>query len=1108
MSTVWINEFHYDDATTDIGEFIEIAGVAGTDVTGWSIVRYNGSNGAPYASPGSIPVLSGTIPDSTGTGFGILSFALPQDGLQNGSPDGLALVDNLGNVVEFISYEGVITATSGPAVGLTSVDVGVAETGTAEGTSIARIGTGDDSTDFTWTLDGDDTPGAINNGQTLTTSPAQTFAIAATDATHAEGSSGATAFTFTVTRNNPSGTATVDWTISRIGGAGQADAADFSGATSGTLTFTGSDTSETITINVVGDTVVEPNESFSVTLSNPSAGTISIPTANGTIQDDDVALTPIYAIQGTTHTSPLVDDVVTTTGVVIAVDTNGSRGFYIQDPTGDGDAATSDGLFVFLPSGTLPTVGHTVQVTGTVSEFFPSTTIGTLSTTELGFVSSIIDLGVASTPITPTLIGPNGLLPPTESFIPGSNFFERMEGMLVTVENPFVVGPTSDFGEIFTVVDNNTNPNDGFNATGQIDRGNLLLTPGTPDFGDNNSSGGDFNPERVQIDDDNGVLPGFVSPDVDVGGRLNNVTGVLNYDFGNYQVVATQPYTVAQASPLTPEDGALNGDADHLLVASYNAENLDPTDGATRFTTIAQQILNELNAPDIVALQEIQDNDGAGNSTITSADQTLGMLVNAINAAAPAGVHYDFIDNPFIGDDSNGGEPGGNIRTAYLYRTDRVDFVEGSLRTVAADGTAISDPSGNTDQQDNPDNPFYTSRPPLVATFTFNGEDVTIVNNHFTSRGGSAPLFGSDQPPFAAGEVQRAGQAQAVNNFVDGILAGDANANVIVAGDLNEYPFEEPMRVLRGTASITNYDVPADDPFFAVAEYIPGGTEMLSDLLDLLPPDQQYDYVFEGNSQTLDHLLVTLGLTDGAQFDVVRINSEFADQTSDHDPLLALFEISDEVPGQVIDGTNRNDTLAGGAGSDTISGKKGNDSVTGNAGNDTISGGDGNDRLFGASGHDTLKGEDGNDSLSGEDGLDLLFGGDGNDQIGGGAGSDTLRGEDGNDRMQGNDGDDSLNGGDGNDDVAGGHGADTLTGGRGNDDLVFEALFGHDVVTDFGRNDRIELHDGLFGSFQAVLAASQQVGGNTVITLDADNTITLQGVSRNSLEANDFRFFA
>ena len=93
--------------------------------------------------------------------------------------------------------------------------------------------------------------------------------------------------------------------------------------------------------------------------------------------------------------------------------------------------------------------------------------------------------------------------------IAGNNFFEKLEGMLVRVEDAVAVSPTNDFGEIFTVVDNDGDPRNGLNATGRIDRGNMLITPGTPDFGDINSSGGDYNPERIQIDDDNGVLSGF-----------------------------------------------------------------------------------------------------------------------------------------------------------------------------------------------------------------------------------------------------------------------------------------------------------------------------------------------------------------------------------------------------------------------------------------------------------------------------------------------------------------------------------------------------------------------------------------------------------------------
>ena len=274
------------------------------------------------------------------------------------------------------------------------------------------------------------------------------------------------------------------------------------------------------------------------------------------------------------------------------------------------------------------------------------------------------------------------------------------------------------------------------------------------------------------------------------------------------------------------ETTTLQGTEDRLTVASYNAENLDPNDPQARFTTIANEIVNRLKSPDVIALQEIQDNDGAVGgigSLVKSADVTLQKLVDALNALVP-GAQYKYIDNTFIGDDTNGGEPGGNIRTAYLYRDDRVDFVNGSLGTIGANGQLITTAAGALDQQTNPENPFFGSRPPLVATFEFNGHEVTVVNNHFTSKGGSGALFGSELPPFNASEVQRAAQAQAVNNFVDGLLGVDANAKVIVAGDLNEFPSEEPMAVLRGEASISNYDVPGSDPFVATATYTPGGT--------------------------------------------------------------------------------------------------------------------------------------------------------------------------------------------------------------------------------------------------------------------------------------------
>ncbi|MEM9919083.1 MAG: T9SS type A sorting domain-containing protein [Bacteroidota bacterium] len=157
----WINELHYDNTGGDVGEFVEVAGPAGTSLAGWSIVLYNGSGGASYNTIN----LSGTIPDE-GLGFGALAFF--EAGIQNGAPDGLALVDDAGNVAEFISYEGSFTATNGDAIGLTSTDIGVAETGsTPVGQSLQLSGDitvgGQTASPGGWTAPSASTAGALNS---------------------------------------------------------------------------------------------------------------------------------------------------------------------------------------------------------------------------------------------------------------------------------------------------------------------------------------------------------------------------------------------------------------------------------------------------------------------------------------------------------------------------------------------------------------------------------------------------------------------------------------------------------------------------------------------------------------------------------------------------------------------------------------------------------------------------------------------------------------------------------------------------------------------------------------------------------------------------------
>ncbi len=157
----WINEFHYDNEGIDTGEFVEVAGPAGTDLSGWTVVGYNGANGEVYRTVG----LEGVLADQQ-NGYGTATFDLGS--IQNGSPDGLALVDEQGRVIEFFSYEGDLLALSGPAAGQTAIDIGVSEPGSDPvGRSLQRVGTGQRAAEFSWQLPAVESPSAPNAGQTF-----------------------------------------------------------------------------------------------------------------------------------------------------------------------------------------------------------------------------------------------------------------------------------------------------------------------------------------------------------------------------------------------------------------------------------------------------------------------------------------------------------------------------------------------------------------------------------------------------------------------------------------------------------------------------------------------------------------------------------------------------------------------------------------------------------------------------------------------------------------------------------------------------------------------------------------------------------------------------
>src|SRR3954471_10742348 len=179
QGAVHVSELHYDNAGADTGEAIEISGPAGTDLTNWSVVLYNGTGGASY----NTQTLSGVLPNTCGA-RGVVVLNYPSNGIQNGSPDGIALVDGSGTVVEFISYEGVFAASNGPASGLTSADIGVSEAGTEPaGASLARAATG------TWSGPAASSFGACNDDSPPPPAEVASVSLAPAAATLAVGSS-------------------------------------------------------------------------------------------------------------------------------------------------------------------------------------------------------------------------------------------------------------------------------------------------------------------------------------------------------------------------------------------------------------------------------------------------------------------------------------------------------------------------------------------------------------------------------------------------------------------------------------------------------------------------------------------------------------------------------------------------------------------------------------------------------------------------------------------------------------------------------------------------------------------------------------------------------
>ena len=891
-TTVFINEFHYDDAGTDANEFIEVAAPAGTNMANYSLVLYNGNGGAVY----NTTALSGTTTNQQG-GYGFVSITYPVDGIQNGSPDGIALVNTSTNtLVQFLCYEGTFAGVGGPAAGVTCTDVGVAENGSAEGASLQLQGTGTTYGDFTWIARNSlnaNTKNAVNTGQTFTGGGGG-VTLSINDVSQAEGNAGTTVFTFTVSLSSTThGGVTFD--IATADGTATAASGDYvAKSLTGQSIPNGSDT-YTFTVDVNGDTDPEPNETFFVNVTNVSGATATDGQGQGTIQNDDVTVTSICQIQGGGTTSSIPNGTnVSTTGIVTAVKQGSSGGFFIQQSACDADPNTSDGIFVFtgssVPAGVV--VGNEVLVSGNLVEFVPGADPNQNPITELsGGPVTVTVVNTAQPLPTPVVLTPAETTAPSETTDP-LDTLEEYEGMRVSVPSMTVVAPTqgninepsataTTNGVFYGVVTGVSRP---FREPG------ISISDPLPPGAPANVPRFDENPERLRVDSDS--QPGTTPVDVPSGTVILSVTGPLDYGFRTYTILPDA--TLAPTPPLPTARPVPDPTATEYTVASFNLFRffdtvndpgvgepvLTPAAFAKRLDKTSLVIRTVTKSPDVIGVQEAENL------------STLQTLANEVNNDTVAGGFANPNYQAFL---VEGNDPGG-IDVGFLVKTSRVTVID-----VTQEGktTTYTEPGGGT--------ALLNDRPPLVlrATVARPGggtEAFTVIVNHLRS------FLGIDDPADGARvREKRRKQAEFLANLIQTRQTNDPSERISSVGDYNAFQFNDGYVDVIGT--IKGQPAPPDQVVLASSDLV---NPDLTDLVDTLPAAERYSYTFDGNAQVLDHIIIN----DDAQarlnrFAYARNDADFPEvyytdgtrpeRTSDHDMPVAYFSLTTAAQaGQLI----------------------------------------------------------------------------------------------------------------------------------------------------------------------------------------------------------------
>jgi predicted extracellular nuclease len=457
-----------------------------------------------------------------------------------------------------------------------------------------------------------------------------------------------------------------------------------------------------------------------------------------------------------------------------------------------------------------------------------------------------------------------------EAFEPWNDavdYYESLEGMRVQVPSAVVVGSPSRFGD-FTVLANN-----GGDLGPRTSAGGILLTAES-----GNSQRLQIDPRLVQSEDE--LFPGTGLDSLTVGSTFTgSLVGVLDYSFGAFEVVLTEPAAQAAVATLPADQTSLRGSSRELTVATFNVENLDALDSPAKYSKVAATIVEGLGAPDLLALQEVQDENGTIDDGTVSAAGTLGRLVDEIVSVGGPLYEYHQIDPE---NNADGGSPGANIRVAFLVNPQRlsvplrgspgaqtptrIEILDGRVHLFPNPGRiAARDRAFSFDETLG----YEASRKALALEVEFAGKRLFVVNLHLKSKRGDESLFGPVQPPGRRTEEQRLEQARSIRTFVEKLQKVEREAAIIVLGDLNDHEFRPPVRELEG--------------------------EILANLVDEVPLTERYTYNFRGNSQVLDHILVSASIAEKAspEIDIVHVNADFpaAQRASDHDPVVIRLDL-------------------------------------------------------------------------------------------------------------------------------------------------------------------------------------------------------------------------